>query len=137
MSCSAKCCLLFCKALKGRKKFEWVKIAKKPLMKIIVVKELYQNLITFNSPKDNKVTISYSNPLIISVRIKKFLIKRILIDIGSLGNVVTLDMYEKLGMEKKDLLKVHHPLVRLGDKIVPIHSMTNLAIVIESDEFKR
>lgn len=63
----------------------------------MAVEALFQHPITFESETDNKISTSHSNPLVISARINKFVVKRILIDTGSSMNLVTLDAFDKLG----------------------------------------
>lgn len=99
--------------------------------KIMTIEELYLKPITVSSPEDNKVIVPHSDPLIILVRMNKFLMKRILINTECFMNLVTFNVCEKLGLEKKNLSKVSYPLVGLGDKLIPILGTTNLTIVTE------
>lgn len=98
----------------------------------MVVESLSQHLITLNM-----ISTPHSGPLVISARIM-FMVKRILIDIEIFINLITLDIFDKLGLDqKKNLSKVSYPLVGLGDKLVPVIGVTNLIVVVGDEKFKR
>lgn len=56
---------------------------------------------------------SYNGLLVISVRLNKYEVKRVLIDIGSSINLLTLYVHNKLGLNKNTLTKVSYPLIGL------------------------
>lgn len=58
----------------------------------MVVETLSQNPITFRFETDNKISTPHSDPLVISTKINKFMIKKILIDTRSSVNQITLDV---------------------------------------------
>ncbi len=63
--------------------------------------------------------------------------QRILIDIGSLVNLITLKVYEKLESQKQNLTKVIYPLVGLGDKTIPVVGTINLIVGLGDETFRR
>lgn len=67
----------------------------------------------------------------------KFLVKRILEDMRNAVNLITSDVYKKLGLQKKDLTKVPYPLVGLRDKTVLILGTINLLVLIGDELFER
>lgn len=90
------------------------------------------------SEANNKVSSPHSDPLVISTRINRFVVNQILIDIGSSMNLITLEVFNKLGLDKKkDPSWFSYPLVGLGDKSVPILRITNLTIFLGDKQFKR
>ncbi|KAJ9134997.1 hypothetical protein P3X46_032223 [Hevea brasiliensis] len=64
------------------------------------------------------------------------MVRRVLIDIRSLVNLVTLEIYKKLRLKRNDLTKVTFPLVGLGDKIILVAGTTNLTIALGNEVFK-
>lgn len=53
-------------------------------------------------------------------------------------NLITLDIFEKLGLHKKKIFfESPYPLVGLGDKLVLMAGVTNLIVVIKREKFKR
>ncbi|KAJ9145946.1 hypothetical protein P3X46_028273 [Hevea brasiliensis] len=65
------------------------------------------------------------------------MVRRVLIDIGSSINLITLEVYEKLGLKKANLTKVAFPLVGLGDKTIPVAGTTNLIAILGDKIHKR
>lgn len=84
----------------------------------------------FESETD-KVSTPHFDPLVISARTNKFIMKRILIDTGSSINLITLEVFEKLRLDKKkNLSRVLYSLVGLDGKSLPVISVTNLTVVM-------
>lgn len=73
--------------------------------------------------------------LIISVRLNKYMTKRILVDTISSINLINLNESEKLRLHKKDIYKVLYTLVQLGGESILIMGVTNLLIVIRDEKF--
>lgn len=85
---------------------------------------------TFESETD-KVSTPHFDPLVTSARTNKFIMKRILIDTGSSINLITLEVFEKLRLDKKkNLSRVLYSLVGLDGKSLPVISVTNLTVVM-------
>lgn len=105
---------------------------------IMVVEALSQHPIIFELETNNKVSTPHSDPLVISVKMNKFMVKRILIDIGNFISLLTLDVFGKLELhQKKNLSRVSYPLLELSDKSVPVISVTNLTMVVGEEKCKR
>ncbi|KAJ9183387.1 hypothetical protein P3X46_007249 [Hevea brasiliensis] len=66
----------------------------------------------------------------------EYMVRRVLIDTGSLVNLITLEVYEKLGLKRTDLTKVVFPLVRLGDKTVLVTRTINLIAILGNEVHK-
>lgn len=56
----------------------------------------------------------YNDDLVITAKIKGVEVKRILVDRGSLSDIMFLKMLEKLGRTSEDLKKVDSTLLRLA-----------------------
>lgn len=78
----------------------------------MTIETLSQHTIIFGLEAKNKILTPHSDSLVISARMNKFIVKRILIGIGSFVNPFILDVFDKLGLDqKKNLSKVSYPLV--------------------------
>ncbi|KAJ9177089.1 hypothetical protein P3X46_012341 [Hevea brasiliensis] len=88
--------------------------------------------------KGKKVAKTTSMKNVLSVdRESLYIVCRVLTDTGSLVNLITLEVYEKIELKRSNLIKVMFPLVGLGDKIVPIVGTTNLIMTLGDEAFKR
>lgn len=84
----------------------------------------------FESETD-KVSTPHFDPLVTSARTNKFIMKQILIDTGSSINLITLEIFDKLRLDKKkNLSRVLYSLVGLDGKSLPIIGVTNLTVVM-------
>lgn len=79
----------------------------------------------------------HNDLLIVSIRLDRYDVKRVLMGTGSSVNLLTLKVYNKLGLNKNSLTKVSYPLVRLGDKIVAVLGIINLSLVLGNEKHKR
>lgn len=59
--------------------------------------------IYFSNSDLKDVQLPHNDPLVVTLRIGNFDVKRILIDQGSFAEVMYQDLYEKLGLGEKDL----------------------------------
>lgn len=104
----------------------------------MTVEALSRHLINFKSEVENKMSSSYSDPLVISTRVNRFVVKRILIEMGSFINLIMLEVFDKMSLDKKkNLSRAFYPLMGLGDKSVPIIGITNLTIFLRDEKYKR
>lgn len=67
----------------------------------------------------------------------RFVVKQNLIDTGSFENLITLEVFNKLALDKKDLSQVSYPSVGLRDKSVLVLGIMNLTIFLRDKKFKR
>ncbi|KAJ9134944.1 hypothetical protein P3X46_032180, partial [Hevea brasiliensis] len=65
-----------------------------------------------------------------------YMVHTVPVDTRSSVNLVTLEVYEKIGLKKNDLTKFMFPLVGLGDKTMPIAGATNLMTTLGDETFK-
>ncbi len=72
----------------------------------------------------------------INILLNRYIEQRVLIDLGSSVNLITLEVYEKLELKRAYLTKVMFPLVGLGDKIVPVAGTTNLVVILGDKVYK-
>lgn len=88
-------------------------------------------------PSD-KVTETLQNGLlVISVRLNKYEVRQVFVDIGISINLLTLEVYNKLSLDKSNLTKVSYPLVELGDKTMAVLGIINLPLVLGNEKHKR
>lgn len=88
-------------------------------------------------PGDRVAESSHNDPLVVSVRLNKYEIKRMVIDTRSSVNLMIFEVYNKLGLDKNRLTKVSYPLVRLEDKIVAVLGTVNLLFMLGDEKHKR
>lgn len=50
----------------------------------------------------------HDDPLVINVRLNKYEVKQVLVDTGSSINLLTLDVYNNLGLDMNSLTKVSY-----------------------------
>ncbi|GAA0141283.1 hypothetical protein LIER_02460 [Lithospermum erythrorhizon] len=66
--------------------------------------------ITFSESELAGLELPHDNPLVISPIIANFMVARILVDMGSLADILYLQAYDRLGLPRKDLKPVSTPL---------------------------
>lgn len=79
----------------------------------------------------------HNDPLVVSVRLNRYDVRRFLMDTGSSVNLLILDVYSKLSLDKTKLMKVSYLLVGLGDKTVTVLGTVNLPLVVRDKKHKR
>ncbi|KAJ9140995.1 hypothetical protein P3X46_031581 [Hevea brasiliensis] len=79
----------------------------------------------------------YTNPLVVSVQINRYTVRRVLVDTGSSVNLLIKEVMEKLEHKIENLTKVMYPLVSLGNKIVSVLGTINLTIVLGDEGHKK
>lgn len=103
----------------------------------MAVQGLSRHPINFESEANNKVSSPHSDLLVILAKMNRFVVKQNLIDTGSFENLITLEVFNKLALDKKDLSQVSYPSVGLGDKSVLVLGIMNLTIFLRDKKFKR
>lgn len=68
---------------------------------IMAVEALFWHSINFELEADNKVAFPHFNPLVISTRVNRFVIKQILLNTGSFVNLITLEIFDKLDWTRR------------------------------------
>lgn len=68
---------------------------------------------------DRVTEISNNDLLVVSTRLNKYEVKWVFINIGCLINLLTLDIYNKLGLDK-NIFNVTYRLMDLVDKTVAV-----------------
>lgn len=67
----------------------------------------------------------------------RYNVRRVLEDTGTSVNLLTLEVFNKLGLDKNNLTKVSYPLVGLGDKTVAMLGTINLSLVLVDKKHNR
>lgn len=76
---------------------------------------------------------SHNDPPVVSVMYE---VKWVLVDIDNSVNLLTLEVYNKLGLDKNNLTKNSYPLVILRDKTMTILGIVNLSLVLWDEKNK-
>jgi hypothetical protein len=74
-----------------------------------------EEIITFSEKDSTGVSQPHDNALILSIKINAHRIRRILVDTGSLADVIYFDAFTKMEYDPLHLVKVHTPLVGFTD----------------------
>ncbi|VFQ77763.1 unnamed protein product [Cuscuta campestris] len=83
------------------------------------------------SDEDLPLILSHhQTPLVISMAIHKFFVKRILVDTGSSANVLYWEAAQQLGIRKEDLTKLNMPLSGFTGDIIEPEGSIKLDIII-------
>lgn len=83
------------------------------------------------------IETQHNDPLVISVRLNRYNVRQVLEDTGTSVNLLTLEVFNKLGLDKNNLTKVSYPLVGLGDKTVAMLGTINLSLVLGDKKHNR
>lgn len=83
------------------------------------------------------IETQHNDPLVISVRLNRYNVRRVLEDTGTSVNLLTLEVFNKLGLDKNNLTKVSYPLVGLGDKTIAMLGTINLSLVLVDKKHNR
>lgn len=82
-------------------------------------------VITFTEADAAELHQPHDDPLVISSIISNFKTWRVLIDSGSLANILFWGAFEKIQIGKEKLQPVNSPLVGFtGDRVTPLGSIT-------------
>jgi hypothetical protein len=78
-------------------------------------------VISFSDSDLRDIQLPHSDPLVITLRIRNFDVKRVLIDQGSFAKVMYQELYEKLGLGEFDLTSFTSPVFGFsGESIIPL-----------------
>ncbi|XP_059668905.1 uncharacterized protein LOC132313995 [Cornus florida] len=82
-------------------------------------------VITFSVEDDKAIHQPHDDPLVVSMVVANFTVRRILIDNGSSANILFLKAYEKLKISREKLRPMKSQLVGFsGDKVYPLGAVT-------------
>nr|ABD63115.1 hypothetical protein 18.t00011 [Asparagus officinalis] len=99
-------------------------------------KEVHPEIITISHHKDNErkknqgVETPHDDPLVITVVINGYLVKRIMIDTGSLMDVLYTSAFNRMGIDKSHLLLFRGPLVGFSGLALLPEGMITLTFVL-------
>ncbi|XP_028080043.1 uncharacterized protein LOC114281690 [Camellia sinensis] len=87
-----------------------------------------KDILTFSSKDLERIQVPYNDALVVTLRVKDFDIKRILIDQGSSVEIMYYDTFKQMKLEDKDLAHATSPLVGfnsqpkwpIGKTILPV-----------------
>uniref|UniRef100_A0A2N9ILK1 Integrase catalytic domain-containing protein n=1 Tax=Fagus sylvatica TaxID=28930 RepID=A0A2N9ILK1_FAGSY len=82
---------------------------------------LDREIISFSDSDLKDVQLPHSDPLVITLRIGNYDVKRVLVDQGSFAKVMYQELYEKLGLGESDLTEFTSPVFGFsGESTVPL-----------------
>ncbi|XP_075662970.1 uncharacterized protein LOC142632459 [Castanea sativa] len=91
--------------------------------------------IAFDDDDDMEGTIQpHDDALVITTRIKDFLVKRVMIDQGSSVDVMYPDLYRGLGLKKEDLSKYDTLLMGFDGHMIILEGQISLSVSMEGKE---
>ena len=76
----------------------------------------------------------HDDVLVVTARINGFIVKRVMVDLGSGANVMYLDPFKGLGLKDKDLSKYNMPLVGFDGQVVIPKEQISLPVNMEGKE---
>ena len=81
--------------------------------------------ISFSDSDLHDVQLPHNDPLVITLRIENYDVKRVLVDQGSFAEVMYQELYEKLGLGKSDLSEFSSPVFGFsGESTIPLGKTT-------------
>jgi hypothetical protein len=81
--------------------------------------------ISFSDSDLHDVQLPHNDPLVITLRIGNYDVKRVLVDQGSFAEVMYQELYEKLGLGKSDLSQFSSPVFGFsGESTIPLGKTT-------------
>jgi hypothetical protein len=81
--------------------------------------------ISFSDSDLHDVQLPHNDPLVITLRIGNYDVKRVLVDQGSFAEVMYQELYEKLGLGKSDLSELSSPVFGFsGESTIPLGKTT-------------
>ncbi len=86
--------------------------------------------ISFSNEDLEGVETPHDDAVVISMIVNKFDVKRVLVDNGSLTNVLYYDAYQKMGMTEGQLQRMNAPLVGFTGDSVPIDGEIGLLVTV-------
>uniref|UniRef100_A0A2N9H9C9 Integrase catalytic domain-containing protein n=1 Tax=Fagus sylvatica TaxID=28930 RepID=A0A2N9H9C9_FAGSY len=85
--------------------------------------------ISFSDSDLQDVQLPHNDPLVITLRIGNYDVKRVLVDQGSFAEVMYQELYEKLGLGKSDLTEFGSPVFGFsGESVIPLGKTTLLVL---------
>ncbi|KAG8662283.1 hypothetical protein MANES_01G082850v8 [Manihot esculenta] len=86
---------------------------------------------------DKVVGFFQNDPLVIKILLNRYEVRQVLMDIGNSVNLLILNVFNKLDLDKNNITRVFYPLVGLRDKIVAVLSTINLPLVLGDERYRR
>jgi hypothetical protein len=88
-----------------------------------------QQVISFSDGDLRDVQLPHSDPLVITLKIENYDVKRVLIDQGSFAEVMYQDLYEKLGLGESNLANFTSPMFGFSGESTTLLGKTTLPVL--------
>ena len=92
--------------------------------------------ITFAKADLERMSQPHDDALVVTSRIGRFLVKRVMVDQGSGAEIMYPNLYKGLGLKPKDLSKYDTLLVGFDGKVVMLEGQIKLLVVTKGKEVK-
>ncbi|KAG8655678.1 hypothetical protein MANES_04G060101v8 [Manihot esculenta] len=87
-------------------------------------------------PTNKAIGFFQNDPLVIKILLSMYEVRRKLVNTGSFINLLILNVFNKLGLDKSNIVKVFYPLVGLRDKNMAVLGNINLPLVLGNEKHK-
>ena len=91
-----------------------------------------REIIAFTEENLKEVRVLHDDPIIISLTIANFNVKKILVDNGSLTNILFYDTFQRMKLSYDQLQKINAPLVRFTRSSFQVEGAINLPVMIKT-----
>ena len=88
----------------------------------------FRPILSFSEEEEIGTTQSHDDALLITLRIGDYDVKRLMVDGGSVAEVMYLDLYKGLRLKPEDLMPYSSPLMSFDGKLVIPKGMIRLPI---------
>lgn len=86
--------------------------------------------IWFSNQDLKGVQLLHNDPLVLTLKLKNFVVKRVLVGPGSSSEILYFDYYKKLGLKEDDLQESHTPLIGFSSK--PIYPKGRVSLKVQT-----
>ena len=85
--------------------------------------------IWFSDKDEDGVQPPHNDPLVLTLRLKNFMVQRVLVDPGSLSEILYFDCFKKMGLRDEDLQVARTPLVGFSSK--PVYPKGKISLKVQ------
>ncbi|XP_050222771.1 uncharacterized protein LOC126672864 [Mercurialis annua] len=90
--------------------------------------------VSFSEVDSHGLSVPHEDALVVKGRLNNFEVSRMLVDTGSSVNMITMEVFGRIGLKKENLTHVTTPLVGLGGKSVQVEGSLEINIQLGDGE---
>ncbi|XP_050207935.1 uncharacterized protein LOC126657310 [Mercurialis annua] len=90
--------------------------------------------VSFSEVDSHGLSVPHEDALVVKGRLNNFEVSRMLVDTGSSVNMITMEVFGRIGLKKENLTHVSTPLVGLGGKSVQVEGSLEINIQLGDGE---